>query len=85
MLGHAGEDGRHLRGSLAGAEDDFGHAGAKGAMMIELGKADVLEGQVAKAIEGGVDGGAAFAHFIEQGFDLRAIHQFPSFAVSLAA
>ena len=42
--------------------------------MIELGETKVLEGQIAQAVERLVDGGAAFAHFIEQRFDLRAVH-----------
>jgi hypothetical protein len=53
-------------------------------MMIELGEADVFKGQVAEAVECIVDSHAAFAHFVEQHFDLRAIHQ-SSFAASAAA
>jgi hypothetical protein len=44
-------------------------------MMIELGEAKVLEGQIAQAIERIVDGGAAFADVIQQRFDLSAIHR----------
>jgi hypothetical protein len=82
--GHAGKDLSNLRWSLAGGKYDFGHAGAEGAVMIELGKTDVFERQVAQPVEGIVDGGAALTDFVEQRFDLRAIHQ-GSFAAPLAA
>jgi len=75
MLGHAGKDGSYLRGGFARGEDDFRHAGAEGAMMIDLGEADVLERQIAQAIECVVYGGAAFANIVEQGFNAAAIHQ----------
>ena len=84
MQGHADKNLGHLRRALAGGEDHLRHAGAQRAMMIELGKADVFKGQVAQAVERIVDLGAALAHFIEQRFNLRAIHQ-SSFAVSPAA
>ena len=44
-------------------------------MMIELGEADVFKGQVAQLLESLGDGGAAIADFIEQRFNLGAIHQ----------
>ena len=50
-------------------EDHFGHAGAQGAMVIELGKAEIFKGQSAQAVERVVHGGAALAHFVEQRFD----------------
>jgi hypothetical protein len=53
-------------------------------MMIELGEADVFKWKVAEAVQSVVDSSTALAHFIEQRFDLRAIHQFPSFAAPLA-
>ena len=42
---------RHLRGRLARGKDHLGHAGAQGAVVIELGKAHVFKGQVAQAVE----------------------------------
>ena len=52
-------------------------------MVIELGEAHVFKGEVFEACEGSIDGGAARADFVEQRFNLRAIHQ-DSFA-ALAA
>jgi hypothetical protein len=52
-------------------------------MVIELGEADVFEGKISEAVERLFDAGAARADFVEQRFNLRAIHQ-DSFA-ALAA
>ncbi len=74
----------HLRGGLARGKDHLRHAGAQRAVMIELGEAKVLEGQIAQAVQGFVDAGAALAHFVEQRFDAGAIHQSPSFSMPAA-
>jgi hypothetical protein len=58
-LGHAGKDGGDLGGGLAGGEDHLGHASAQGAMVVELGEAEVFEGQIFEAVEGIADGSAA--------------------------
>ena len=49
-LRHAGKDGCHLRGGLAGGKDDLGHAGAQRAVVIELGETEVFKGQIAQTI-----------------------------------
>jgi hypothetical protein len=67
-LGHAGKDGGDLGGGFSGGEDDFGHAGAQGAVVIELGEAHVFKGEVFEACEGSIDGGAALADFVEECF-----------------
>jgi hypothetical protein len=74
VVRHAGKDLGDVGDGFAGGEDDLGHAGAQGAVMVELGKAHVFKGEVAEALEGGGDVGAAFADLSEQGFDLGAVH-----------
>jgi hypothetical protein len=44
------EDSGDLCGCLAFSEDDFGHASAQGAVMIDFREAEVLKGQVAQAV-----------------------------------
>ena len=44
-------DRRDLRGALALAEDHFRHAAAQRAMLVDLGEAEILEGQMAQALE----------------------------------
>jgi len=75
VLGHAGKYLRNLFDRFARGKDDFGHAGAERAVMIDLGKADVLERQIAQTVERVVDGGAALANFFEQRLNASAIHQ----------
>ena len=43
-------DGQHLLAGLALAENDFWEPGAQGAMMINVGKPEVLKRQVPKPI-----------------------------------
>ena len=64
--GPCGRRWRHLRGGLACGEDHLRHAGAQGAMMVELGEAEIFKRQIAQALQGFGDAGAAFAHFVEQ-------------------
>jgi hypothetical protein len=53
-------------------------------MMIELCKAKILEGQIAKAVESIGDGGAPLADFVQQRLNICTIHQIPSFSVLAA-
>ena len=54
-VGAGGDDARadsgDLRGAFALAEDHFRHAAAERAMLVHLGEAEVLEGQMAQALE----------------------------------
>jgi hypothetical protein len=77
-LGHAGEDGCYLRGGLASSENHLRHSGAEGAVMIDLGEAEIFKRKIAEAVKGFADGGAALAYFVEQCFNAMAIHQRPS-------
>ena len=65
-------------GVFAGGEDDFRHAGTQRAMVIHLSKAQVFEGQVAQAVERFIYVCLPVADFVEQLFNLYAIHQFPA-------
>jgi hypothetical protein len=55
----------HLVGRFALREDHLGHALAEGAMMIELGETEVLEGQVAEALHGFVGGELTVSNLTE--------------------
>jgi hypothetical protein len=48
----AAEDSRYLLGRFALGEDNFGYSLAEGAMVVELGKTEVFERQVAQALNG---------------------------------
>ena len=50
-------------------QNHLGHAGAQGAVMVDLGEADVFKGQVSQAIERIGNAGVAFANFVEQRFN----------------
>jgi hypothetical protein len=52
-------DGDDLLRRLSLAEDDLGQGGAEGAMMVDLGKAEVLVGQVPEPVESAFDVGPA--------------------------
>jgi hypothetical protein len=54
--GQAGEDFGYLSRGFALAENHFGHALAEDAVVVELGKAQVFEGEMAKALDGFVGG-----------------------------
>ena len=70
----------HLRGGLAGGEDDLGHAGAQRAVVVELGEAAVSsKGRSFRRSMRIGDRDAALAHFVEQSFDQCAVHQRFSF------
>jgi hypothetical protein len=68
VLGALGEfdgDVADVFGRLAEAEDDFGHALADGAVVIDLGEAQVLKRHVFEAVHGVVDIDAAGAHLLQ--------------------
>ncbi len=44
-------------------------------MMIHLGKAQILKRQIAQPLQRIRHAGAASPHFVQQRFNLRAIHQ----------
>ena len=50
MGGESGEDFGDLGGRFAFAEDNFGHALAKGAMVVELGEAEVFERKMTETL-----------------------------------
>ena len=49
---HAKEDFSHLRRRLAGCVNDLRKSGAQAAVMVDLGKACFLVGQVGEALHG---------------------------------
>ena len=67
-------DGDHLLGCFAFGEDDFGHAVAERAMMVDFGEAQIFKGQVAKALDGAIDIHFPRAHLFEQRPELVLIH-----------
>jgi len=54
--GHAGEDFGYLRGALSSRVDNFGQAGAKAAVVIDAGVAEVFVGKVSEALGCGLWG-----------------------------
>jgi hypothetical protein len=63
--GEAGEDSGYLGRGFALGENYFGHALAKSAMMVDLGKAQVFKGHVPEASDGFIGGDAPFLEFGE--------------------
>ena len=53
-------------GILARAEDDFRHADTQGAMVIDIGKAQVFEGHVTQLLYGFVRREFAAAHICQR-------------------
>ena len=66
MFGEARENSGHLRRGLPFSEDHFGHAGAQGAMMIDFRKAEIFEGKMPQAIDGGVGSERPAADLLEK-------------------
>jgi hypothetical protein len=66
VFGETGEDSRDLRRSLALSEDDFGHAIAQSAVVIDFGESEILERQVAEAGDRVVGRQFAFADLLEK-------------------
>ena len=60
-------DGNHMVGRLARAEYDFGDAVAQGAVVVDLGEAQVFERQVPHAVKRRIDIRRPAAHVFEQG------------------
>ena len=65
-------------GVFALGKNHLRHAGAQRAMVIHLGKSQILKGQIAQPLQR-VGTLVAFAHFVQKRFNLRAIHQRPFF------
>ena len=61
-------------GRLSLAEDDLGKAVAEGTVVVEFREAEILEGEVADAVEGRVDAGCAAAHVFEQAAKVIFVH-----------
>ena len=55
-----------LAGRFALGKNHLGHTVAQGAMVIDLGETQVLEGQVTQALDGVVGGEALFANLLEE-------------------
>jgi hypothetical protein len=72
--GQAAEDAGYLGWRFAWGEDHLGHALAQGAMVVEFGETQVLEGQVAEALYRLVGGESAPANLIEQFFQRLGVH-----------
>jgi hypothetical protein len=66
MLSEPTENAGYLFGGLALTENDFRHALAKGAVMIDLGKSQVFEGQVAEAVDGVVGRELLLSDLVEE-------------------
>ena len=56
VLGEVDENVGDLPGRLALAENDFGHAVAESAVVVDVGEAEVLERKMAQALDGGIGG-----------------------------
>ena len=74
MLGQPRENLGDLRRSLAFSEDHFGHAGAEAAMVIDLGKAQIFERQMAQAVYCLVGRELAVADLLEEFADGFGVH-----------
>jgi hypothetical protein len=66
MHGQAAEDFRDLPRRLSLAEDHLRHALAEGAMVVDFGKAEVLKGQVAQALDGFIGRQFPLSHLLKQ-------------------
>jgi hypothetical protein len=66
VFGEAGEDFCDLHRGLAFSENDFGHAGTQGAVMIDLGEAEIFEREMAQARDRVVGRELALAHLLEK-------------------
>ena len=87
VFGEAGENSCDLRRGLAFSEDDFRHASAQGAVMIDFGEAEIFEGQMAQAGDGIVGREFALADLLEKladGFGVQASTQHSASAFSRA-
>ena len=67
-------DGDDVVGALAESENDFWHAVAQCAVMIDLGETEIFEGQVTHAGESGIGVDRAAANIIEKFPELVFCH-----------
>ena len=67
-------DGRNLIGSFPRSENNFRHAVAKSAVMIDLRESEILEGKMPHALHSGVDAGRSSADIFEQRAQLILVH-----------
>ncbi len=75
-LEHGLRDGSDLGGGFSFAEDDFREALAEGAVVVDIGDADVFEGQMLETLEGGF-GGELFGLNLLQNFqNFLRVHRF---------
>src|SRR5258706_3357639 len=66
VSGQAVEDFRYMARRFALGKYHLGHALAQGTMVVDLGEAEVLKGQVTEALDGLVGGEVFFADLLEQ-------------------
>ena len=76
VLEQVGGDGNHLLGGLAHGENHFGHAVAQGAVVIDLGEAQVFKRHVAHLLQRRFHRDLAAAHFFQQFVYLFSSHLF---------
>jgi hypothetical protein len=67
-------DGEYVIRAFAEAEDDFRHAVAQGAVMIDLGETEILEGHVTQADESRLNVNRAGANIVEKYSELVFCH-----------
>ena len=68
------DDGHHLLGGLARAEDRLGEAAAQSAVVVDLGEAQVFEGQGLQALARLVGGQGTLPYGVQQVFEGAGIH-----------
>lgn len=66
MFGEPSEDSGNLRRCLPFSENHFRHAGAQGAVMIDLREAEIFERKMTQASHGVVGSQLAFANLIKK-------------------
>ena len=74
LFSQSREDAGDLRRRLAFSENDFGHAGSQGAMMIDFREAEIFEGHVAQTRDGIVGRELALAYLLEKFADGFSVH-----------
>ena len=66
MFGEASKNPCDLRGRLPFSQDDFRHAIAQRAVMVDFSESEIFEGQMAEASDGVVGREFAFADLLEK-------------------
>jgi hypothetical protein len=74
-LGKASKYLRKVLWLFAGSENNFGHAGAERAMMIDLGEPEIFEWQMTQFVDGFVGGEFAVANLFEEPLQFRGVHK----------